>query len=287
MKILNFGSINKDYVYSVNKFVDPGETIKTNDFKEFLGGKGLNQSVAVSRSGSKIYHAGCINRKDENIKKQLIEWRVDTSNIYNVDEPTGHAIIQVNSYGENSILIHGGANLKITSKQIDQTISKFGEDDILIIQNEINKVPEIIDRAYYQKMKIIFNPAPFSGEVLGYPFKKINTLIYNEFEGIGLSGKNKIQDIKMELLEKFPMVNHIITLGEKGSIYFNHKEEITVSAEKVNTVDTTAAGDTYVGYFISSLTKKLGIKECMEKATKAAGITTENVGGATSIRSID
>ncbi len=287
MKILNFGSINKDYVYSVNKFVDPGETIKTNDFKEFLGGKGLNQSVAVSRSGSKIYHAGCINRKDENIKKQLSEWRVDTSNIYNVDEPTGHAIIQVNSYGENSILIHGGANLKITSKQIDQTISKFGEDDILIIQNEINKVPEIIDRAYYQKMKIIFNPAPFSGEVLGYPFKKINTLIYNEFEGIGLSGKNKIQEIKMELLEKFPMVNHIITLGEKGSIYFNHKEEITVRAEKVNTVDTTAAGDTYVGYFISSLTKKLGIKECMEKATKAAGITTENVGGAISIRSID
>ena len=197
MKILNFGSINKDYVYSVNEFVSPGETIKTNDFKEFLGGKGLNQSVAVSRSGSKIYHAGCINKNDEIIKKQLNEWGVDTSYIYDVDEPTGHAIIQVNTYGENSILIHGGANLTVTSKQIDQTISKFGEDDILIIQNEINKVSEIIDRAYSQKMKIIFNPAPFSKEVLDYPLKKINTLIYNEIEGIGLSGKNNIKDIKM------------------------------------------------------------------------------------------
>ena len=287
MKILNFGSINKDYVYSVNEFVSPGETIKTNDFKEFLGGKGLNQSVAVSRSGSKIYHAGCINKNDEIIKKQLNEWGVDTSYIYDVDEPTGHAIIQVNTYGENSILIHGGANLKVTSKQIDQIISKFGEDDILIIQNEINKVSEIIDRAYSQKMKIIFNPAPFSKEVLDYPLKKINTLIYNEIEGIGLSGKNNIKDIKMELLEKLPMVNHIITLGEKGSIYFNHNEKISVHAHSVNTIDTTAAGDTYVGYYISTLTKKIGIKECMEKATKAAGITTEKIGGAISIPSID
>ena len=192
----------------------------------------------------------------------------------------------MNTYGENSILIHGGANLKVTSKQIDQTISKFGEDDILIIQNEINKVSEIIDRAYSQKMKIIFNPAPFSNEVLDYPLKKINTLIYNEVEGIGLSGKNNIQDIKMELIEKLPMVNHIITLGGKGSIYFNHEKEISVQAKKVNTVDTTAAGDTYIGYYISTLTKKISIKECMEKATIAAGITTENIGGAISIPSI-
>ena len=91
----------------------------------------------------------------------------------------------------------------------------------------------------------------------------------------------------MELLEKLPMVNHIITLGKKGSLYFNHNEEISVHANKVNTVDTTAAGDTYVGYYISTLTKKIGIKECMEKATKAAGITTEKIGGAISIPSID
>ena len=136
-------------------------------------------------------------------------------------------------------------------------------------------------------MKIIFNPAPFSKEVLDYPLKKINTLIYNEIEGIGLSGKNNIKDIKMELLEKLPMVNHIITLGGKGSLYFNHNEEISVHAQSVNTIDTTADGDTYVGYYISTLTKKIGIKESMEKATKAAGITTEKIGGAISIPTID
>lgn len=287
MKILNFGSINKDYVYSVNEFVNPGETIKTNDFKEFLGGKGLNQSVAVSRSGSKIYHAGCINKNDEKIKKQLNEWRVDTSNIYYVDEPTGHAIIQVNTNGENSILIHGGSNLEITSKQIDQTISKFREGDILIIQNEINKISEIIDRAYSQRMKIIFNPAPYSKEVLDYPLKKVNTLIYNEVEGKSLSGKSTIEEIKGELLEKFPEIKHIITLGDKGSIYFDNKNEIIVDAVKADTIDSTAAGDTYIGYYVSSISNKMIVKDSMIRASKASAITTEKLGGATSIPLFD
>ncbi len=287
MKILNFGSINKDYVYSVNEFVNPGETIKTNDFKEFLGGKGLNQSVAVSRSGSNIYHAGCINKNDKKIKKQLNEWRVDTSNIYYVDEPTGHAIIQVNTNGENSILIHGGSNLEITSKQIDQTISKFREDDILIIQNEINRIPEIIDRAYSQRMKIIFNPAPYSKEVLDYPLKKVNTLIYNEVEGKSLSGKSTIEEIKRELLEKFPEIKHIITLGDKGSIYFDNKDEIIVDAIKANTIDSTAAGDTYIGYYVSSISNKMIVKDSMIRASKASAITTEKLGGATSIPLFD
>ena len=287
MKILNFGSINKDYVYSVNEFVNPGETIKTNGFKEFLGGKGLNQSVAVSRSGSNIYHAGCINKNDKKIKKQLNEWRVDTSNIYYVDEPTGHAIIQVNTNGENSILIHGGSNLEITSKQIDQTISKFREDDILIIQNEINRIPEIIDRAYSQRMKIIFNPAPYSKEVLDYPLKKVNTLIYNEVEGKSLSGKSTIEEIKRELLEKFPEIKHIITLGDKGSIYFDNKDEIIVDAIKADTIDSTAAGDTYIGYYVSSISNKMIVKDSMIRASKASAITTEKLGGATSIPLFD
>ena len=287
MKILNFGSINKDYVYSVNEFVSPGETIKTYEFKEFLGGKGLNQSVAVSRSGSKIYHAGCINKNDENIKKQLNKWKVDTSNIYYVDEPTGHAIIQVNTCGENSIIIHGGANLKITSKQIDQTISKFRRDDIIIIQNEINRIPEIIDRAYYQRMKIIFNPAPFSEEVLNYPLKKVNTLIYNELEGKGLSGKNTIKEIRSELSEKFPEIKHIITLGDRGSIYFDNENKIIVDAIKVDTIDSTAAGDTYIGYYVSSMSNKMTVKDSMLRASKAAGISTKKLGGAISIPSIN
>ena len=287
MKILNFGSINKDYVYSVNEFVNPGETIKTNGFKEFLGGKGLNQSVAVSRSGSNIYHAGCINKNDKKIKKQLNEWRVDTSNIYYVDEPTGHAIIQVNTNGENSILIHGGSNLEITSKQIDQTISKFREDDILIIQNEINRIPEIIDRAYSQRMKIIFNPAPYSKEVLDYPLKKVNTLIYNEVEGKSLSGKSTIEEIKRELLEKFPEIKHIITLGDKGSIYFDNEDEIIVDAIKADTIDSTAAGDTYIGYYVSSISNKMIVKDSMIRASKASAITTEKLGGATSIPLFD
>ena len=287
MKILNYGSINKDFIYTVKDFVRPGETIKTKGFKDFLGGKGLNQSVAVAKSGIKIFHAGCINKKDSQIKNYLENWGVDTKNIFYDDEPTGHAIIQVNKKGENSILIHGGANRKINSKHIEKTISQFNTGDFLIIQNEINKVPEIIERANHQKMRIIFNPAPFTEEVLNYPLEKVDTIIYNESEGKGLSGYEKINEIKSNLLEKYPMLKQILTLGNQGSIYFDKENEIPVKAIKAKTIDTTGAGDTFVGYYVSSLSKKMKIKDCLLRASKAAGITTEKLGGAVSIPSID
>ena len=287
MKILNFGSINKDFVYRVEDFVKSGETIKTKGFKDFLGGKGLNQSVAVAKSGNKIFHAGCINKNDIQIKNYLENWGVDTKNIFYDDKPTGHAIIQVNQKGENSILVHGGANRKINSKHIEKTISQFNSGDFLIIQNEINKVPEIIERAYFQKMKIIFNPAPFTTEVLNYPLEKVDTIIYNESEGKGLSGYEKINEIKSNLSEKYPMIKQILTLGNQGSVYFDKEREIPVKAIKAKTVDTTGAGDTFVGYYVSSLSKKMKIKNCLLRASKAAGITTEKLGGAISIPSID
>ena len=287
MKILNFGSINKDFVYTVEDFVKSGETIKTIEFKDFLGGKGLNQSVAVAKSGNKIFHAGCINKNDIQIKNYLENWGVDTKNIFYDDEPTGHAIIQVNQKGENSILVHGGANRKINSKHIEKTISEFNSGDFLLIQNEINKIPEIIERAYFQKMKIIFNPAPFTKEVLDYPLEKVDTIIYNETEGKGLSGYEKIHEIKSSLLEKYPKLKQILTLGNQGAIYFDKKTEIPVNAIKAKTVDTTGAGDTFIGYYLSSLSKKMKIKDCLLRASKAAGITTEKLGGAISIPSID
>jgi len=287
MKILNFGSINKDFVYEVKDFVSQGETIESLTFKEFLGGKGLNQSVAVARAKMKIYHAGCINRNDENIKNQLENWGVETRNICCVDKPTGHAIIQVNNKGDNSIIIHGGANRKISLEHIDKTISKFDVDDILLIQNEINNIPELIERASSQKMKIIFNPAPFTEDILNYPLEKIDTIIYNEIEGRGLSGKTTIEEIKGELLEKFQELNHIITLGDKGSIYFDNKDEISVDAIKAETIDSTAAGDTYIGYYLASITNKMTVKDSMVRASRAAGITTEKLGGAISIPHID
>ena len=284
MKILNFGSINKDFVYLVENFVQSGQTISSKKYEVFLGGKGLNQSVALAHSGANIYHAGCINKNDDSIIMQLNKWGVNTDNIIKVEDPTGHAIIQVNDNGENSIIIHGGANHSISSEQIENTLNKFKSGDILVLQNEINKIEEIINRGYEIGMKIFLNPAPFTKEIINYPLQKLDTLIFNESEGFGLSsGEQDKTKILKYLSKKYPSTKLLLTLGKKGSIYIYNNKVIEIPANKVNSVDTTAAGDTYIGYFISSYYKNNEVKESMEIASKAASISTTKMGGAISI----
>ena len=135
MKILNFGSINKDFFYSVNDFVRPGETISSNRYDIKIGGKGLNQSVGISKAGVKVYHAGIINKEDTFIIDKLKSWKINCDNILLSDNPTGHAIIQVNKKGENSIIIHGGANHDFNLKSIKSILSKFETGDVLLLQN--------------------------------------------------------------------------------------------------------------------------------------------------------
>ena len=248
------------------------------------GGKGLNQSVALANSGANIYHAGCINKNDDSIIIQLNKWGVNTDNIIKVEDPTGHAIIQVNDNGENSIIIHGGANHSISSEQIENTLNKFKSGDILVLQNEINKIEEIINRGYEIGMKIFLNPAPFTKEIINYPLQKLDTLIFNESEGFGLSsGEQDKTKILKYLSKKYPSTKLLLTLGKKGSIYIYNNKVIEIPANKVNSVDTTAAGDTYIGYFISSYYKNNEVKESMEIASKAASISTTKMGGAISI----
>ena len=284
MKILNFGSINKDFVYLVENFVQSGQTISSKKYEVFLGGKGLNQSVALAHSGANIYHAGCINKNDDPIIIRLNKWGVNTDNIIKVEDPTGHAIIQVNDQGENSIIIHGGANHTISSEQIENTLNKFNSGDILVLQNEINKIDEVINRGYEIGMKIFLNPAPFTKEIINYPLEKLDTLIFNESEGCGLSSgeKDKTKILKY-LSNKYPNTKLLLTLGKKGSVYSYNNKVIEISANKVSSIDTTAAGDTYIGYFISSYYKNNKVKESMEIASKAASISTTKMGGAISI----
>ncbi|MFL3000799.1 MAG: ribokinase [Cytophagales bacterium] len=287
MKILNFGSINKDLVYNVEDFVKPGETISSRDYGLYLGGKGLNQSVAISKSGSEVYHAGCINKSDHSIISDLKKWGVNTDYINKIDEATGHAIIQINQDGENSIIIHGGANNCVEKDQIDMVLSNFNEGDYILLQNEINSVNEIIEKAHKKGLRIFFNPAPYSSAVNNYSIEKVNTLIYNETEGQRLSGKKDYNQIIKTLSNKYPNTRQILTLGERGSIYSFDKNTIKVKAESVKTIDSTAAGDTYIGYYISSLSKKISVKQSMKIASQAASIATTIVGGANSIPEIN
>ena len=287
MKILNFGSINKDFFYSVNDFVRPGETISSNGYDIKIGGKGLNQSVSISKAGVKVYHAGIINKEDTFIIDKLKSWKINCDNILLSDNPTGHAIIQVNKKGENSIIIHGGANHDFNLKSIKSILSKFETGDVLLLQNEINNIDEIIDRAHYKKMKIIFNPAPFNNDILKYDLNKINTLILNQSEGEGLSNEKIPDKILKVLNNNFKNTEIILTLGEKGSLYSYKDELIKIRAHDVKTVDTTGAGDTFIGYYVAGFASKMNKKDNLNRASEAAALTTIKLGGAESIPSIN
>jgi len=287
MKILNFGSINKDFFYSVNDFVKPGETISSIKYNVKIGGKGLNQSVGISKAGQKIYHAGIINKDDTFILDRLKKWNINCENIVLGVNPTGHAIIQVDKNGENSIIIHGGANHDFDIKFIKSVLSKFDSGDILVLQNEINNIKEIIDGAHHKKMKIVFNPAPFNNEILSYDLNKISTLILNQTEGEALSKEKKPVNILRVLNSKFNNTEIILTLGEKGSLYSFKDELLKIKAHKVDTVDTTGAGDTFIGYYVAGIASKMNKKDNLKRASKAAAIATTKLGGAGSIPRIN
>ena len=287
MKILNFGSINKDFFYSVNDFVKPGETISSIKYNVKIGGKGLNQSVGISKAGQKIYHAGIINKDDTFILDRLKKWNINCENIVLGVNPTGHAIIQVDKNGENSIIIHGGANHDFDIKFIKSVLSKFDSGDILVLQNEINNIKEIIDGAHHKKMKIVFNPAPFNNEILSYDLNKISTLILNQTEGEALSKEKKPVNILRVLKSKFNNTEIILTLGEKGSLYSFKDELLKIKAHKVDTVDTTGAGDTFIGYYVAGIASKMNKKDNLKRASKAATIATTKLGGAGSIPRIN
>ena len=287
MKILNFGSINKDFFYSVNDFVKPGETISSIRYNVKIGGKGLNQSVGISKAGQKIYHAGIINKDDTFILDKLKKWNINCENILLSNNPTGHAIIQVDNKGENSIIIHGGANHDVDIKFIKSVLSKFDSGDILVLQNEINNIKEIIDRAHHKKMKIVFNPAPFNNEILSYDLNKISTLILNQTEGEALSKEKKPDGILKVLNSKFNNTEIILTLGEKGSLYSFKDELVKIKAHKLDTVDTTGAGDTFIGYYVAGIASKINKKDNLNRASEAAAIATTKLGGAESIPRIN
>ena len=147
MKLLNFGSCNVDYVYTLDHIVNVGETESSTNLSVFCGGKGLNQTIAAARAGVKVYHASCIGDGGEALVELLKENGVDVTYLQKVDGQNGHAIIQVTPQGENSIFIYPGSNAKITKEQVDKTLENFEKGDIILLQNEISNLNYIIEKA--------------------------------------------------------------------------------------------------------------------------------------------
>lgn len=283
MKILNFGSCNIDYVYSLDHIVEPGETETTYKMEIFPGGKGLNQSIALAKAGAEVYHAGCIGKDGSMLKDMLKESNVDVSYLKTVDQKNGHAVIQVTKAGENSIFLHPGSNEMIEKEYIDYVLEKFEAGDIVLLQNEINNVDYIIEKAYEKKMCIILNPSPINDMIRNIDFTKLSYIILNEVEAIAISNVDSWEESLSYIKNKYPNLKVMLTLGSNGCIYTDSLCEFYQPSFKVDAVDTTAAGDTFTGYFVAELSKGTDYQKILKIASAASAISVSRKGAAPSI----
>ena len=283
MRILNIGSLNIDYVYTVDHIILPGETEATGSRNIFLGGKGMNQSCALAKAGVEVYHGGMIGEDGKMFLDACKEYGVHDEFIRIVDGPSGHTIIQIDKNAQNSILLFGGANQKMTTEYIDEVLSHFGSDDILLLQNEVNLLPYIVDKAFEKEMQIALNPSPFNEKLNAVDMKKISIFLLNEVEGFQLTGKTDPEAILAELRSLFPHARILLTLGKDGAIYADETQKLYQPIFPVKAVDTTAAGDTFTGYFLAGLSQGLPMEEVLRISAKASSIAVSREGAVPSI----
>ena len=285
MRILNFGSLNIDKVYSVDHFVRAGETILCNDMNIFCGGKGLNQSIALARAGAEVYHAGAIGTDGEMLREQLQQSGVHLDYLRTLDMPSGHTALQVQPDGQNCIIVCAGSNACFTEDYINRVLADDGPGDVMLVQNEVNNVPYMMRQAHARGLKIAFNASPISSAMLSYPLELVDYYLVNEVEGRAISGcdSTDYDAILASLHQKYPQATVILTVGSDGVLYQHGNEILRHGIYRVKAVDTTGAGDTFCGFFLASLAKGLDAARALEMASLASAISVSHPGAAASI----
>jgi ribokinase len=283
MAVINFGSINIDHVYQVDHFVQPGETIASSDYQCLLGGKGANQSIALAKAGIEVRHVGKINENDASFKQSMIRNGIDCKHVACTQTATGHAIIQVTPSAENAIVLFGGANHEMTEKDIAYALDNVKSNDWVLTQNETNGIEQVLTLAKEKGLKVAFNPAPMSESVKHLPHECIDLLIVNEVEAEEISGRQQLDKIEDYFRQNWPHAEVLITLGKAGVRMLKKEKTIDVPAFLVEAVDTTAAGDTFIGYFLSAYSDHADAKTALTRACAASALAVTKVGAAQSI----
>ena len=283
MRVLNIGSMNLDHVYSVDHIVQPGETEASMELQDFLGGKGMNQSVALAKAGVTTYQGGMIGPDGQPFLDACAAFGINSDYIQKVSVPTGHAIIQRDKNAQNCILLYGGANQCLTEEYVDGVLADFGADDILLLQNEVNMMPYIVDKAYARGMTIALNPSPFNEKLDAVDMGKVSIFLLNEVEGGQITGLTDPEEIIAKLLEMYPAARIVLTLGGDGAVYADAQQKHYQPIFKVQAVDTTAAGDTFSGYFLAGLCDGMEIPDVLRMSAKASSIAVSRAGAVPSI----
>ena len=287
MRVLVFGSANIDRTYTVKHFVRAGETLSADKMDLHCGGKGFNQAIAFARAGSDVYFAGAVGEDGGVLYDALKESGVNVDHLKRIPGPSGHAVIQVTPDGQNSIIILAGSNGAITREDADQVLKAFSPGDLVVLQNEISSVDYIIDQAKEHGMIVALNPSPFNEKIKSYDLSKVDYLLVNEVEGALLTDCDDPKKMADEINAVYPNANVVLTLGCAGSVFVSATGTMLSSGiYQTEAVDTTAAGDTYTGFFLSEAVKSGNIEAALKTAAIASGISVSRPGASQSIPSI-
>ena len=283
MNVVNFGSLNIDHVYAVDHFCRAGETIHTKGYTRNAGGKGLNQSIAVSRSGQTVYHAGLLGADGAPLAQLLADSGVDLRYLQHTDVPQGHAVIQVEPNGQNCIFLYGGSNQAVTPQEIDEVLMQLNAGDYLLLQNEIANLTYLLRAAARRGLRVVLNASPISDELLNADLSGVDWLVVNEIECAAMAGCDDAQAGYEALKQRYPSLGILLTLGAEGSVSWKDGTELRQCAYPVKAVDTTGAGDTFMGYFVGCLAQGMDRKAAMQHASMAAALSVTRPGAAASI----
>ncbi len=285
MKALVFGSLNIDKVYSLDSLPEKGETLRCRGYEIHVGGKGLNQAIALKKAGLDVFIAGAVGEDGVFLKEHLEQNGVDTSLLLTTDGFSGHAVIEVDKEGQNQMILFAGANYAVTPDYCDSVLENFGRGDLILMQYETSCVEYMTEKAHEKGLTVVLNPSPYVKALRDFPYENVDILILNESEGRSITGENDIKKAVSVLLDKLKGGKVVLTLGADGAVYADGETEIKVPAFKVNAVDTTGAGDTFTGYFLSAYLNGGDAKSALTRSAAASAIAVTKKGAAETIPS--
>lgn len=279
MKIAVYGSLNIDYHYSLPHIVQAKETLQATSLHAHLGGKGANQAIALHHALGDVTLLGCINEKDTFIQPALQTFGLSTSHLQKSKAPHGHAMIQVDEQGQNAIVVFPGTNHENDLHQIKKQLLNY---DVLVLQNEVNGVQELMHYAKQNGKYVVFNASPIHPKER-FDLMEIDVLVVNEMEMCALLEHHDPKMAATLLTQQYPHLLIVLTLGEEGSLTYYQNQRYQQTSLPTEVVDTTGAGDTYLGYFIQTYLQTHDLPKAMYIASIAAKLCVSKMGAAPSI----
>lgn len=280
-KILVVGSANMDITYSVKHIPAPGETVLARDQRLSPGGKGANQAVAAARLGGDVAFLGRVGADayGEALLRSLTDSGVDVSNVI-VDpaHPTGTAVICVADDGQNCIVVNSGSNMAMCAEDIWDHPQCFAEAEYVIVQLEIgfSAVQAAVTMGKMMDKRVILNPAP-ARELDPELLNGVYCLTPNETEADMLFRGYTAEQLPV-IGRAYGVESMVVTLGSKGALLVENGAAVRVPTMRVKAVDTTGAGDCFVGAMTVALAEGMALAEAVEFANQAAAISVTRPG---------